>query len=59
VSLGTGRNPDRRAGSADLDADSLAAAIDRVLADPPPILEESVQRFAIETVAGRYLALAD
>ena len=46
-------------GLADLDADSLAAAMDRVLSDPPPIPEASVQRFAIETVAGRYLALAD
>jgi glycosyltransferase involved in cell wall biosynthesis len=46
-------------GLADLDADSLAEAIDRVLADPPMISEASVQRFAIVTVAERYLALAD
>lgn len=46
-------------GLADLDADSLAAAIDRVLLDPPPISEASVQRFAIETIAKRYLDLAD
>ena len=46
-------------GLADLDADSLAEAIDRVLADPPMISEASVQRFAIEAVAERYLALAD
>ena len=46
-------------GLADLDADSLAEAIDRVLLDPPPISEASVQRFAIETIAGQYLALSD
>jgi len=46
-------------GLADLDADSLAEAIDRVLLDPPPISEASVQRFAIETIAKRYLDLAD
>lgn len=46
-------------GLADLDVDSLAEAIDRVLSDPPAIPESSVQRFAIETILKRYLELAD
>jgi len=46
-------------GLADLTEESLAVAIDRVLTNPPPITESSVERFAIAQVAARYLALAD
>jgi glycosyltransferase involved in cell wall biosynthesis len=46
-------------GLADLTEESLAEAIDRVLANPPEIPESSVERFAIGEVAARYLALAD
>jgi glycosyltransferase involved in cell wall biosynthesis len=46
-------------GLADLDAESLAESIDRVLAAPPPISESSLDRFAIGSIAKRYLELAD
>jgi glycosyltransferase involved in cell wall biosynthesis len=46
-------------GLSSLDADSLGQAIDRVLADPPPISEASLHRFAIAEITKRYLELAD
>jgi len=50
---------DLAVGLADLTEESLAAAIDRVLADPPPITTSDLGRFAIDAIAARYLALAD
>jgi len=50
---------DLAVGLADLTEESLAAAIDRVLANPPTITESSLERFAIESIVARYLALAD
>lgn len=46
-------------GLADLTEESLAKAIDRVLANPPEITESSLGRFSIDAIADRYLALAD
>jgi glycosyltransferase involved in cell wall biosynthesis len=50
---------DLAVGLAELTEESLAAAIDRVLGDPPPISDSTLERFAIESIAARYLALAD
>ena len=50
---------DLAAGLADLTEESLAAAIDRVLADPPPIAASDLGRFAIDSIVACYLALAD
>jgi len=46
-------------GLADLTAESLASAIDRVLASPPIITESRLDEYAIDAVVARYLALAD
>jgi len=46
-------------GLSDLTEESLAAAIDRVLASPPTITESSLERFAIDSIVECYLALAD
>lgn len=45
-------------GLCDLTEEGLAAAIDRVLANPPPISETHVEPFSIDRIAERYLALA-
>jgi glycosyltransferase involved in cell wall biosynthesis len=45
-------------GLADLNEESLATAIDRVLRDPPVIRPEHLSRFDIEKIAQQYLALA-
>jgi glycosyltransferase involved in cell wall biosynthesis len=50
---------DLAVGLADLTEEGLAEAIDRVLANPPPIAESSLERFAIDSIVARYLALAD
>ena len=50
---------DLAVGLADLTEESLATAIDRALTNPPPITESSLQRFAIDSIVARYLALAD
>ena len=50
---------DLAVGLADLTEESLAAAIDRVLADPPPIAASDLERFNIDSITARYLALAD
>ncbi len=39
--------------------ESLVAAIDRVLVNPPTITESGLERFAIDSIVARYLALAD
>ncbi len=46
-------------GLADLTEESLAAAIDRVVANPPGITEASFEHFSIESIGKQYLALAD
>ena len=46
-------------GLADLTEESLAAAIDRVLVNPPTITESGLERYAIDSIVARYLALAD
>lgn len=50
---------DLSVGLADLTEESLAEAIDRVVASPPEITPAAYERFAIESIATRYLALAD
>lgn len=47
------------AGLADLTEESLAEAMDRVLARPPGIGPASHERFEIDSIARRYLELAD
>ena len=48
---------DLATGLADLTEESLAAAIERVLADPPEIRPEHYERFGVARIADRYLAL--
>jgi glycosyltransferase involved in cell wall biosynthesis len=50
---------DLATGLADLDEESLSAAIDRVLENPPAILPEHYARFKLDAIAERYLALAE
>ena len=45
------------AGLADLTPESLAGALDRVLADPPRIEARHYERFSVSLIADRYLAL--
>ena len=49
---------DLAVGLSELTDESLAAAIDSVLADPPTIPKATIERFAIDRIAERYLALA-
>ena len=46
-------------GLADLTEESLAAAIDRVLASPPRISEDHYLPFSVQSITDRYLSLAD
>ena len=46
-------------GLSDLTEEDLAEAIDRVLENPPPISEADVERYAVDAITKRYLALAD
>ncbi|KZE33481.1 glycosyltransferase [Crenobacter luteus] len=46
-------------GLAPLDAEGLAGTIRAVLADPPAIADDALDRFALDAVVDRYLALAD
>jgi glycosyltransferase involved in cell wall biosynthesis len=48
---------DLSVGLAELTEDSMAAALDRVLADPPPIRAEHYESFSAPVIAARYLAL--
>ncbi len=50
---------DLAVGLADLTEEGLASAIDRVLTNPPPIPESSLERYAIDSIVARYLTLAD
>lgn len=50
---------DLAVGMAELTEESLAAAIDRVVENPPAITEASYDRFEIGAITERYLALAD
>lgn len=49
---------DLEIGLADLSEESLAAALDRVLARPPDIQPEHYERFDLDTIADAYLDLA-
>jgi glycosyltransferase involved in cell wall biosynthesis len=49
---------DLAVGLSDLNEESLAEAIDRVVSSPPAILEEHLEPFRVQTIAKRYLALA-
>ncbi|WP_211236848.1 glycosyltransferase [Chitinimonas koreensis] len=46
-------------GLAELTPEALAAAIDRVLAAPPPIDPAALERFGVDHVTRQYLALAE
>ena len=50
---------DLSVGLADLTEESLARAIDRVVASPPEVTPASYERFAIDSITRRYLELAD
>lgn len=50
---------DLSAGLADLTEESLADAMDRVVQDPPLIMEEHVRPFFVKEITDRYLDLAE